>query len=110
MGSSKSQMEIIKEPQIVNTNNDIFEKYLSIKESDCIKTNMQLFDNKTDTDYTHIVDIAACVECVKGKPEDVRFIVSDLAVTLDCITCKRVGEQFILRKWNYKMYRFNWPF
>ena len=76
-------MDDIREPEIVNTNNNIFKKYLNIKESDCVKTNMQLFDDKTEIDYTHIVDISACIECDKGKPRNARFVVSDLKLTLD---------------------------
>ena len=80
MASSKSQTENITEPEILNTNNNIFG---SSKERDGVKTSMQPFDDKKDINCIHIVYFAACIKCVKGKQKDARFVVSDFKIALD---------------------------
>ena len=65
--------------------NDIFEHYLSVKESDCTKIDTQLFDKKVDVDYTHIIDQQRrSIRCT------INIILTSVAISLDCIPCKQV--------------------
>ena len=70
--------------------NDIFEHYLCLKEADCIRIDTELFDKKVDIEYTHIIDVAVCCNVSKGDPNDARLTLKSLAISLDCLTCKRV--------------------